>query len=384
MKGDKPMESWKDVARRMRFDENEPVNTIVEYLHKHFFPDMETYKVKEKLRSFLRTTGEYKAERGSEPVKQDVTDEQVISALKTKRTPQQDADILHMTVMEFARRADKLLGDGYNIQEANGLIWLEKEAIQNLTPATLDVDWNGNQLVRFALIGDTHLNNKYTQISYLHDFYSECERQGIKHVYHAGDIDDGEQMRPGHQYECYTQGADEHVDEICRVYPKIDGITTHFITGNHDSSIAKRCGYNIGPAIASKRTDMQYLGQDCAIVRLTPNCTLELRHPWDGTAYSLSYKPQKMIEALAGGEKPNILAIGHYHKSEYLFYRNVHSFQVGTFCAQTPFMRGKGISAHMGGWIVEINVDAQGYIQRIVPQFIPFYYAQPDDWKKWR
>lgn len=259
-----------------------------------------------------------------------------------------------------------------------------KVVVQNFEPANIHVNWQGNQHISFAIVGDTHINSKYTQLTYLHRFYEECARQGIKHVYHTGDIDEGEQMRPGHQYECYNQGADDHVAEICRVYPHIDGITTHFITGNHDASIIKRCGHNIGTAIAERRKDMEYLGPDCAVVHLTPNCTLELRHPWDGTAYSISYKPQKMIEAMSGGEKPNIIAIGHYHKAEYLFYRNVHSFLSGTFCAQTPYMRGKGISAHMGGWIINIDVDAHGYVQKINPQFIPYYVAIPDDYKNWR
>lgn len=379
------MEKWKEDAVRLRFDENKSYNEIAAYLQKHHFPEIDTLKLYEKARTYLRSTKEYKAEHqrpGTQAT--EVSDAKILDELRHRRTVQQAADSLSLPVLEFVKRVNSLQEDGYNIKEDNGYIWLEKESLQNLVPEVVNVDWKGNKIVRFALVGDTHINSKYTQISYLHQFYEECQRQGIKHVYHTGDIDEGEQMRPGHQYECYTQGADEHVAEIVRVYPKIDGIKTHFITGNHDSSITKRCGYNIGPAIAAKRPDMEYLGQDCAIIKLTPNCTLELRHPWDGTAYSLSYKPQKMIEAMAGGEKPNILAIGHYHKAEYLFYRNVHSFQTGTFCGQTPFMRGKGISAHMGGWIVEITVDEQGYIQRISPQFFPFYYSTVDDWKKWR
>ena len=258
------------------------------------------------------------------------------------------------------------------------------DVFENLRPEVLKVDWKGNQIVRFALIGDTHINSNFTQLTYLHQFYDECAQRGIKHVYHAGDIDEGEQMRPGHQYECYTQGADAHVQEIVRVYPKRDGITTHFITGNHDAKTIQHCGYDIGNTIAEKREDLQYLGRDCAIVKLTPNCTLELSHPRDGSAYAISYKPQKAIDAMSGGEKPNILAIGHYHKAQYLFYRNVHCFQVGTFQAQTDFMRGKGLAANMGGWIVEITVDGKGYIQSIQQQLIPYYTAIVDDYKRWR
>lgn len=258
------------------------------------------------------------------------------------------------------------------------------EVVQNFEPFVKSVNWHGNQTIRFALMGDTQINSKYTQLTYLHDFYDVCYQRGIHDVYHTGDMDEGDQMRMGHQYECYTQGADDHVKEIVKNYPKRDGITTHFITGNHDASIIKRSGHNIGTAIAEKRSDMEYLGQDCAVINLTPKCTLELRHPWDGTAYAISYKIQKMIEAMGGGEKPSILAVGHYHKQENLFYRNVHAFQTGCFQAQTPFMRGKGIAAIMGGWIIEITVNADGAITSIKPEWVPYYTAIKDDYTNWR
>ena len=255
---------------------------------------------------------------------------------------------------------------------------------ENLIPKTIKHKWDGNRIVRFGLIGDTQINSKYTQLTYLHRFYKIVEQREISDVYHTGDIDEGEQMRIGHQYECYTQGADDHRDEIVKNYPKIAGITTHFITGNHDASIYKRCGMDIGKAISIERPDMHYLGRDWAKVELTPNCTLELRHPWDGTAYSLSYKIQKMVEAMDPDSKPNILAVGHYHKLEYLFYRNIHCFQTGCFQMQTPFTRGKGISVHLGGWIVTIEVDENGTITRIVPEFIPFYKGIENDYKNWQ
>ena len=45
--------------------------------------------------------------------------------------------------------------------------------------------------------------------------------------------------------------------------------------------------------------------------------------------------------------------------------------------------RGKGISVHLGGWIIAIEVDKRGYIQRIVPEMIPFYKGIDSDYKNW-
>ena len=260
----------------------------------------------------------------------------------------------------------------------------KRVAIQNQEPNLIESNWDGTTTIKFGLMGDTQLGSKYAQITYLHDFYDFCEREGIRDVYHTGDITEGLKMRTGHEYEVYAVSADEMRDDVIKNYPIRPGITTHFITGNHDASIYKQIGYDIGKAIAHERPDMHYLGRDCAVVNLTPNCTLELRHPWDGTAYALSYKLQKMIEAMESDSKPNILAVGHYHKAEYMFYRNVHALQTGCFQGQTPFTRGKGISVHIGGWIVSVTVDENGYVQRISPEFIPYYKSIKDDYKNFK
>jgi hypothetical protein len=271
---------------------------------------------------------------------------------------------------------------GFNLAEING----QQKIVNDIVPSEnrFRQEWNGESVIRFGLMGDTQINSKYTQITHLHRLYDLYESEGIETVYHTGDIDEGEQMRKGHQYELYNQGVDDHADEIVRVYPKRDGIKTRFICGNHDASMVKLAGVDIGKMISAKRDDMEYLGMDSAVVQLTDNCTLELRHPGDGTAYAISYKIQKMVEAMGGGEKPNILAVGHYHKLEYLFYRNVHIFQTGCLQAQTSFMRSRSIAAMMGGWIIEVHLNVDGGVERIKQELVPFYTAIKDNWKDWR
>ena len=253
--------------------------------------------------------------------------------------------------------------------------------VQNVEPTEHDRVWDGTTEIKVAVIGDTHFGSKYTQFKHLNNFYDICKAEGIKDVYHVGDLTDGLKMRPGHEYELYVTSADDMIDDVVEKYPKRDGIITHFVTGNHDASIYKHVGYDIGKTISARRDDMDYLGRDCTVINLTDKCTLELRHPWDGTAYALSYKPQKMIEAMESDSKPNILAIGHYHKAEYLFYRNVHAIQTGCFQGQTPFTRGKGIAVNIGGWIITVKVNEDGHIKSITPQFIPYYKSITDDYK---
>jgi hypothetical protein len=293
------------------------------------------------------------------------------SAIKEKYFPESNYNKVHERVRSYLRKTEE-----YKETKDEYLKPQETVVVKN--------KWTGDKILKFGLMGDTQFNSKYAQITHLHKYYDICQQEGIENVYHTGDIDEGEEMRLGHKYECYNQGVDDHIDEIVRVYPQRKNITTHFITGNHDHSIFKRVGFDIGPVIASRRKDMKYLGRDEAVIMLTPNCSLCLRHPGDGTAYALSYKLQKQIDAMSGGEKPNIYAVGHYHKVDYIFYRNIQAFQTGCFQAQTPFMRSKGIPAHLGGWLIEVNVDEEGTITRIKQEFIPFYKAIKEDYKNWR
>jgi predicted phosphodiesterase len=305
----------------------------------------------------------------------------ILDALKRGGTAQELAGRLGVSPRVAEAMVRDARDSGYNIQEGEDGYRLSYIAPpqDNMVKA----DWSGEKVLRLGLLGDTHLGCVDAQITHLHELYDVYQREGVTQVYHAGDLTDGEKMRAGHEYEIYVHGADAQVEHAVRVYPKRPGITTRFITGNHDYSFIKTIGLDIGRQVAALRTDMVYLGYMSAQVELSPGCTLELRHPQDGTAYSLSYKPQKIVEAMSGGEKPHILAIGHYHKTEYLFYRNVHILQAGTLCAQTHWMRGKGIAAAMGGWIIEAHVDDEGTVTRIKPEFIPYYKVIKEDWKGW-
>lgn len=375
-------EPWALKAFKLRNEDGLSYDEIVPQF-RETFPDLTDLQVYEKIRRQIKRISKAATDDtvslAPEPIPE-ITKE----LLKEKLSKGNTVNVTPYCAGKIAGLVEELRADGYCIESTEDGGYRLSKVVKAVEPAQIESPWDGCETIRFGLVSDTHLNSKYAQISYLHDFYDKCAAEGIKTVYHAGDIDDGEEMRMGHKYECYTQGADDHIAEIVRVYPRRKGIKTVFITGNHDASIIKRCGYDIGFALAKEREDMEYIGQSIADVMLTPNCKFRLQHPWDGSSYSISYKPQKIIEAMQGGEKPNILAIGNYHKCEYLFYRNVHSFQAGCFQAVTPFMKNKAIAAYRGGWIVEVEVEkTTGFVKSIKPQFIPYYQPIKDDYKNW-
>lgn len=269
---------------------------------------------------------------------------------------------------------------GYLIEEVNGVLRLCTTVI----PADnthIDV-WRGERIIRFGAIGDTHLGNKWQQMTALIRMYEIFEEEGIEVVYHAGDMVDGfYKSRPGHIYELFKIGADEQANYVIENYPRRPGIKTRFITGNHDNTHVMNGGTNIGIRIGQGRDDMEFLGMDNAKVKITPHCTLEVNHPGDGSQYALSYSLQKLIDSMTGGEKPNILLNGHHHKAMYLpIYRNIHSLEVGTFEAQTPFMKSRKLAAHVGGWICTAHVGEEGTVTRFSSEFFPFYKPLKNDY----
>jgi hypothetical protein len=273
---------------------------------------------------------------------------------------------------------EDLKDDGYIIESIEGKLILCKDIL--VKENTYDVDWNGDKIIRFGIVSDSHFGSKFQQITHLNTMYDIYQREGINTVYHSGDVSEGENMRPGHVYECFIHGADAIEQYIIKNYPRRKDIITYFINGNHDASTIKACGHDMGIYISKQRDDMKYLGMLNAKINLTPNCILELNHPLDGGAYALSYALQKTIDAMTGGEKPNIFINGHHHKGMYLFYRNIHALEAATFEAQSAWMKGKRLAAHVGGWICEVHVDNEGHVNRFKNEFIPFYEMIKDDY----
>jgi predicted phosphodiesterase len=226
----------------------------------------------------------------------------------------------------------------------------------------------------FAIISDTHLCSRYEAINELHTFYAICKKMGIKDVVHAGDLIDGGMSHAGWENEIHTFGVGRQVDYVVENYPKVDGITTYFISGSHDYSFWKRAGAEAGKMIAEKRSDMIYLGMILADVWLG-NLKIRLIHPSGGAPYSKSYRAQKIAENIESGNKPHILVIGHLHYSVYFHYRNMHIFHAGCFQKQTPYLQEKSLNPDVGGWTVKVRTAnyKKKSIVSITPSWIPFF-----------
>lgn len=348
---------WQDKAAELRLDQGLGWDEVAQEITSLYG----TRYAAEKIRSAVRRHPRYKPQ----PAMLEISEIQKETSKKAL------CDKHNITPRVLKATLEDWRDEGYQIQETDTTVKLCKDIVPQ--DNQYSEDWAGEKVIRFGVVSDTHLCSKWQQLTFLNHLYDLFKSEGITKVYHSGDITEGCKMRRGHEYEIFKHGADEQAQYVIDNYPARDGMTTEFITGNHDASHIKNGGIDIGRMIARGRKDMVYLGQSNAKINLTPNCVLELSHPLDGASYALSYSTQKLIDAMSGGDKPNVLLNGHHHKALYMHYRNIHAFECGTTQAQTPWMRGKRLAAHVGGWIVEAHIDDDGTVTRCKGEFIPLY-----------
>lgn len=220
----------------------------------------------------------------------------------------------------------------------------------------------------FAACGDTHLGSKYYREDCLNDFYDHVAHRGITVVLHAGNWIDGE--APFNKHDLLVHGLDNQMRFLAEQYPRRPGVETWAITGaDHEGWYARREGIDVGRYAenvmrAAGRTDWHDMGYMECFIPLVHKATgksskLCLMHPGGGSAYAISYAPQKIVEGFDGGDKPAVLLLGHYHKASYNLIRNVHTIQTGCFEDQTVFMRQKKLSAHLGGAFIKLQLDPE-------------------------
>jgi len=243
----------------------------------------------------------------------------------------------------------------------------------------------------FGVCSDFHAGSIFARADVVAALYEHwawvMKEEGLESwdVYVAGNILEGPGKRNFNLHEIASGGhtMDGQFGLLLEMVPKITGITTWVLTGDcHEGWWAKEVGLNVGMhlerfAADHGREDIRYLGfmQKDVIYRCPEgDCVVRLFHPGGGTAYALSYRPQKIVEALQGGTKPDVLIIGHFHKAEHIpGYRNVEVLQAGCCQDQSSFMAKKSLAAHVGGWTVTMWMDSSGVIRRFLPEWSGFF-----------
>jgi predicted phosphodiesterase/transposase-like protein len=288
-------------------------------------------------------------------------------------------NIKQSTLERYLRQYQNALG--FNIEKSKLVTELQqkfttkelqsilKGSMIKLEKQSSTMDFDGEEFT-FGHITDTHIGSIYFRDYYLQSYFEEAEKQGVQCTFHTGDLTEGMSHRPGHVYSLSEIGYDaqkEKTIELFKDYKK----PIKIIDGNHDRWYLKSNGALIVKDIAREFSNWEYLGHDNATVEVN-GVKIELHHGEDGSSYATSYRVQKVIEAMRGGEKPQILLTGHTHKMVYMFERNIHAISGGALSWLSAWMKSKRLVCHTGFWIVKC-VIAEGEVKSLSPRWYPFY-----------
>jgi len=242
--------------------------------------------------------------------------------------------------------------------------------ISNDKPEVPKVSFKGENY-KFGYMTDLHCGSIFFIEDWFNAAISEMKKQKVNSVMISGDITEGMNNRPGHIYELNKIGYEAQREYAVNLFKKIDSVPLYFIDGNHDRWFIKSNGALIVKDICKELTNGHYLGHDVGEV-LINGCKIMLWHGEDGSSYATSYRVQKIVESISGGEKPNVLLCGHTHKQINMFERNIHCFSGGCLQRQSSWMRGKRLPAHCGYWIITLTIN-NSCVVKISSTWYPFY-----------
>jgi len=260
-----------------------------------------------------------------------------------------------------------------NLSDVEKSIILKGVKSHPITGKKFDFKFSGKH-IKFGYFSDPHIGHIEFKEPLWHKMVAYFKREGIEVVYSPGDTLEGMSGRDGHIYELTHIGATAQLNYASSLFANAP-FQFFIIDGNHDLwfKTKSNLGLTSGQELANRNKNVTFLGEWEADVEIAKGVLMKLYHAGDGSAYAISYKIQKLIESLEGGEKPNLILSGHYHKQIQIFTRNVFGFECGTLMGQSRWMRGKKIAAHKGFGIIEIWVAKQGGIERLRHEFFPSY-----------
>ena len=260
-----------------------------------------------------------------------------------------------------------------------------------------DLSYNiisNDENIKCMLISDTRFGSIYQQTSILNDMYLKAKAMGVKYVFLTGDVVEGIYRGSKSIYNStlHKDGYEDQADYVASCFPRVEGITTYFVTGEHDLSFLKtKEKVDIGKIIASKREDMIYLGPRRKKVTFISDkgngsVSIYLQHSSGNVPYTISYKPQQKIAALRNEDKTDILVTSHFAACDSFLRRGVRSYQVPTVVSTTDEMKDANTPVYntVGSWIITLKKDKKGNLRNTSQMYIPYYQTIKDDYKNFK
>jgi len=232
---------------------------------------------------------------------------------------------------------------------------------------------------KYLYLSDTHINSNYTNIEDISFVVSTAKNEKVEAAFHTGDITEsvpGFEVYSGQRFRVRTQSARDLINYVRNFFNIFtsQGIPLYFITGNHDTKIAKTIGLDLLElvselySIGESKDKIIFVGEERGTVEFTYNdkkLKINMVHPQGGSADTLGYNARKFYRylKLIGNEKNRILLIGNYHRAIFI-YDPLHFPTYLVPCMKYPdeYVETKGLLVHKGAWITTLELDQKGFV----------------------
>lgn len=242
---------------------------------------------------------------------------------------------------------------------------LENESLFNEVSSVLKTD--NITTLNIGVSADWHIGSRACKDNYIADYLRQLNERGIKILCMPGDLIDGMFVYKGQIMEVTSVKIDDQILKARELINIFKG-TIYFILGNHDYSVVKNMGIDVGKLFESPK--FIYLGSTKANLNID-GISIELYHGMGGGGYNLSYKLQKVIDSYVN-VKPRFLFAGHWHTSTYIpSYKGVSALTVGSFQGQTELTDRMHVVPQLGGWVVSIKHSKEKVLSEKL-EFLPY------------
>lgn len=318
--------------------------------------------------------------------------DKLYSKIKNGEELESTLEKLNMSELNFGGLLEEFIAKGYDIKivEDEGKLIISKGR-KSSQKNKMKPDMDELTKISETWIADTHLCNEAQQLHMINKIYQETAKRGIPTVRHFGDISDGDYLnRSDHRYELFRLGLRRQLQYIVKNWPRVEGVETILVDGNHDLTHQRNGGAILGELIAEYRDDITWVGSERAVVHpkdlngKETKTNIEMYHPGGGCASSLSYRSQKYIDKMEPGSKPNVLGLGHFHQSHMLSYRNVIALLVPCLTSKSNFAVRQGLENTMGAYFINMYVNNKGEVEMFEFEEKRFTHkdVKENDWAK--
>lgn len=232
----------------------------------------------------------------------------------------------------------------------------------------------------FGLISDTHLGSIAERLDIVNLAYETYAKRGITKVFHAGDMTDGWDEYRGHINFVKVYGAAPQAVRVIKSYPKVEGITTYVIGGNHDDESNRRKFDRLSMVVNGTdfegkhyegRKDIVLLGQYSHTIILPQEVTMQLLHPRGNASYAKSYKQQKRSESMDKNIRPDIQVSGHFHDFNCMWANHTYFLALPGVQDATEYFVRLGLPRGVGFVIAHYTID-KGKLASFAPELFMF------------